>query len=456
MRLNTLFSATLAALLCASSAGAQVLELPSRPYRGLFGGGPPPNPNRVRQELTLGGNVLGGYDDSLAPPGGGSLLTPNPSGYVGFSEAHLKYLLGRAGRSIELTGRGFMNTYRNIGVNPTYGGDQLMRASIDLGRRTSVALDESYGFSPMFTLGVFAPVAGGGSGNNPDANQTNGIADDGLWSTNVTGTLSHAWTRKMRTSVSYSLSKQDYVGGLGFDGVTHGGRVSFERSLSRSWAVRAFYSHSDGTFTEKDDDTIPLLTDTGEVGLSYQRRLSRTRTIAVSGTGGVVNAQTIDALTHAPFTFSGPSASGAVRLDFHRSWNISADYRQTVALPAGVSVQPYLTTAATVGVGGFVNRWLETVGNVGYSTGAASVVTISREQGQFDAYNGTAQVRLRLSRFWSALISGTHYQYVLNEAATESLLVRPLMKRNAVRVGISWAAPLLGSYIGSPLTADKD
>ncbi len=49
----------------ASDTNAQTVQRPSRPYRGLFGGGPTPDPNRSRQELTLSGNLSVGYDTWL-------------------------------------------------------------------------------------------------------------------------------------------------------------------------------------------------------------------------------------------------------------------------------------------------------------------------------------------------------------------------------------------------------
>src|SRR5689334_13661492 len=121
--------------LVASTAGAQVLEPPPRPSRGLFGGGPPPDPTRSRQDLDLDGSILGGYDDNLVSPAGGNAFVPHPSGYIAFSDVALRYSAGRPERSFQFGGRGFMNTYRNAGIGPSYGGEQTMSAHTPLGRR---------------------------------------------------------------------------------------------------------------------------------------------------------------------------------------------------------------------------------------------------------------------------------------------------------------------------------
>src|SRR4051812_41526370 len=105
-------AALIVAAAVAPVVSAQVVEPPPRPYRGLFGGGSHPDPTRTRKELTLTVNALGGFDDNLAPPGGGGAIVPRPSGYTGFTDVILRYWFGRDVRSLELTGRSFMNTYR--------------------------------------------------------------------------------------------------------------------------------------------------------------------------------------------------------------------------------------------------------------------------------------------------------------------------------------------------------
>jgi len=43
---------------------------------------------------------------------------------------------------------------------------------------------------------------------------------------------------------------------------------------------------------------------------------------------------------------------------------------------------------------------------------------------------------------WSSVVSFTHYQYQLNEVASQLLGVSRELHRNAVRVGLSWSLPL--------------
>src|SRR5262245_61107187 len=110
--------------LAAGSASAPVIEPPPRPYRGLFGGGPPPDPARNRQDLTVSGSVLWGYDDSLVPPYGGLPVVPYPAGTTLFWDAGLRYHIGTEAKWFEVKGRGFMNAFSLEGVGPESGGEQ--------------------------------------------------------------------------------------------------------------------------------------------------------------------------------------------------------------------------------------------------------------------------------------------------------------------------------------------
>ena len=59
MRMRAGFAAIVVFSVVPGWAHAQAVQRPLRPYAGWFGGGPPPDPNRTRQELTLQGSVLG-------------------------------------------------------------------------------------------------------------------------------------------------------------------------------------------------------------------------------------------------------------------------------------------------------------------------------------------------------------------------------------------------------------
>ena len=207
-----------------------MLQPPPRPSGGLFGGGPPPDPNRTQQELTLQGSLLGGYDDNLSSPGGGEALGPHPSGYIGFGDATLRYWVGKDARSMEVSGRAYMNTYRNVGVGPSYGGEQRLRVRTTLGRRTRVEVRAKPALYAVFFLGLFGATQRDVGAENPDRNPTNALTESGSWATDASASLSRQWTRATSMDVGYTFSKQTFVNGVGADSRTQVGSIGLDQS----------------------------------------------------------------------------------------------------------------------------------------------------------------------------------------------------------------------------------
>ena len=142
-----------------------------------------------------------------------------------------------------------------------------------------------------------------------------------------------------------------------------------------------------------------------------------------------------------------PSGYGAAHLDVGHSWSVGGDYRRSTSVLQGNTPEPFTANTAQASLGGDVRPWLQSVFTVGYSNGASGAQTPGRAMGSYDGYTGTVQLRVRMIAGWSSIVSLTHFQYRLNEAASQSLGVSRELQRNAVRVGLSWSLPLLrGSH----------
>jgi hypothetical protein len=248
-------------------------------------------------------------------------------------------------------------------------------------------------------------------------------------------------------NLEYLFGKQTYTHGIGFDSKTQAGSIGLNQSIGRAVAIRATYQHSDNEFILLDRGRQPLLTRTVNLGLQYQRHMSRTRQISFSGDAGAMDVDTVAPLTRRPVHFWGPSGAGTVRLDVGRSWRLAGDYRRSISVLQGVAPEAFVADAAIISAGGLLQRWLETVFTAGYSNGLAGQRTSDGAQGRFDGYSGTLQLRFRLTSSWSSVVSVNHFQYRLNAAASQSLGVSPAMQRNSVRVGFAWSLPLFGSSV---------
>jgi hypothetical protein len=448
-----------------SALSAQVLAPPARPEPSPSPGDPPPQPEearsrqRSRQELTLEGNVLGGYDDNLSTPGG-QPLTSHPSGYTGFGDEMLRYWVGRDAQSMEVSGRAFMNTYRNAGVTPSYGGEKRLTVRTPLGRRTHVEVEQGLRYSPYFSLGLFGAPQGSAGADNPDRNPTNALTESRSWTTDASAYLTRQWTRATKMDLDYSFSKQTYVNGVAFDSRTHAGSLAFEQSISRTLGIRLAYHRTDSRFVPRDGGAIPNLSQTADVGFHYQHRLSRTRQLSFSAGAGAMSVATVEPSTRAPVRLWAPSGYGTLSINVGRSWNIGADYRRSTSVPQGIAPQPFIDHVGTVNAGGLLQPWLETVFTAGYSNGMAGQPTSDRARpGSYDGYTGTIQLRFKLTHWWSSVVSLNHSQNRLNTEASRSLGVPPDTHRNALRVGFTWQLPLYASSIARtkpPLRGPED
>jgi hypothetical protein len=444
------FVALLALTAVAPSVAAQVLQPPSRPSRGLFGGGQPPDPNHTHQELELSGDVLGGFDDNLSTPGSNDMFGEHPAGYIGFGDASLRYFMGREARSMTVTGRGYLNSYSDVGLGPSYGADQTFLAHTTLGSRTTVRVGEGLHYVPFFSLGLFSPLTETAGASDPDRNPTNAVSVTRSWASDLSASITQAWTRRLHTDASYTFNKQTFVEGVGFDSTTNAVTLSADQSLGRTTSIRGSYRRSVSTFVETNNVTRPLNNDSIEGGFNYQRNVTRTRRVAFSAGLGALHVDSYDQGRLGPYQYWAPSGYGSARIDLTRSWSLSGDYRRAVAVLEGLTPQAFVTDSAMVRAGGFLNRRLEAVLSGDFATGQAGQSQGAVQIGEYSGYTGTAQLRVLLRRGWSTVVSYNYYRYNLSAEAVQFLGVSPHLNRNAVRIGFTWNALLFGTRVDTP------
>lgn len=435
MRLNCAAVAAIVLLAHAASGHAQVLD-PPRPSRA-----PRPDANRAEQRLTFEGNVLGGYDDNLNTLAGGDLFRPSQSGTVGFGEAGLRYFVGKPTRFLDVGCRGFANTYGGVAIAPSYGGDQSLRVLTNLRRKTQLKVDEAFSYSPFLSLGAFGSLSNTSVSQAPDANPTHGLAQSRTTMASLSASLKRDWNRNTSTEGGYSYVSRTYSAGGFADVQSSAASAGVHRALSRTIRLTSSYSRAERLISEVGGQRR-VLDQTVDGGMTYQRALSRTRRVSVAAGSGTIYVNTVSAVTRTPVQYWTPSGFGNVRFDFSRSWNVSGDYKRAVHVLEGIDPQPYVTGVALVSVGGELTSWLDLGISAGYSAGESARVAEGLE-GAYSSYLGTAQLRFRLSRSWSSIVNYDRYEYVLNGVASQSVGTGSHMQRNALRVGFSWALPLL-------------
>jgi hypothetical protein len=440
MKAIQVFAVT-ALLSACSSAQAQVLEPPVRPARGQVR---QPDPNRTYQNLSVGLDLLGGFDDNLAPESGGSSadFAPRPSGYLSVSTAKVDYEVGRNQRSVNVSGRSYSTSYRNVGLTPNYGGDIRVRARSTIGRRTRAEIRQSVNYDPFLSLGGFSVLSPDTGVQALESNPTTEIGQIRSWTSDTSAFLSQRWTSRGEFQANYGFNKRAYETDAGFDSSTHTAGAGYEHSIGRSTRIRGSYRHSNVRSLDFQNNLRPLMDHTAELGFHFGRNVTRTRQIAFSAGAGATYVDTLNESTKQSLTYWTPAGYANAQMDVGRSWVISANYRRGISMLQGLSPQQFVTDAAHLGVGGFLGTATDVTLSAGSSTGQTGAS--QDETGRFRSYSVTAQLRFAITRWWSAMLNYTRYRYTLNETASSGLGVSSEMNRNAIRVGLTFTLPLAG------------
>ena len=445
--MTRLFAACLVAFAVPSVAAAQAQPRPVRQYRGLFGGAPPSDINRLRHELTFTGSGLGGFDDYITLPSSSSgPVQPGVSrqhGFTGAGDARLAYWVGRQVRWFSAEARTFANAYSVIDVDPTVGAESHLQFQSQMGRRNRIDLTQSLNYQPTLVLGAFAPLGVDvDPALLPDDGRSSGLVEQRSWTATGAATLERRWSARHSTTAAYNYGQLTYVDGVGFDNRTHTANLLHTWNLSRAWSLRPVYRFSDMSLDDSNASGTPITNHNGEVGLAYTHHMSATRQVAVSWGGGTTHVTTVHPVTRVPLAYWTPSGYASFDTDIGRSWSLSMNYRRAANVLPGVTVQAFATDALALQAEGFASRRLQLVFSAGLSNGRAEGGTGS---GRFDSYNGTARMRFALSQCCAALVSYDYYKYSLRDLPDVPTSVPPEYDRNAVRFGMTFWLPLYGA-----------
>jgi hypothetical protein len=438
-----------AAIVLPAVAQAQpATQRPLRPYRGLFGGSRPPDPNRVHHELTLDSSILVGYDDYLTPGSEGGSLEPGQTAVSGstlLADTVLHYWFGKSARHVSADLRTLMAGYGGVDVDPTLGVDLSVNGVTAVPGRNTVAVTQTLSYEPSLVLGAFSPLERDVDPLLlPEAGVGTGFVGQRSLSSNTAGTFEHRWSPRQTTSAGVSYFRRNYLDDFGYDSETRSVDIRHSRSVNRSTSLGGSYRLTDSGFQDGSGRTLPMNEQSvaGEVG--YARRQSPSRQAQFTGGVGATFVQTEDVLSGRPVSYWTPDLHATMLIDIGRSWALGADYRRAVNVLQGVTLESFATNSTGVRANGVLGRRFEVAISAAFSSGATNV---AEQSGRYQAYSGAAQVRYALARCCAVTAGYDYYYYKLHD------IVRPAglpaeYDRNAIRVGVSLWLPLYGAVNG--------
>jgi hypothetical protein len=411
-------------------SGAQVFERPQRERAR--------SESTDRRQVTLSATTFGSYDDNIAAEQ--TILNtdiPPQAGYTGYADTTLRLEQGKASRRFDVSARGYVNSFRNVGLSAMYGADAQVHFLT--GTRHRLEVWQGIRNEPFYNIGGFAALRQSVDiAALPDENPLNGSLTRRSWAAVSRVDFTSQWSPRNSGGMSLAYDTRNYRDLIGD---TRGGVGSlwYTRNIGRRSRLKFSYGYADSQLLEPSG-WIPLRTQTADGGLELERRFSSTRRILVSFGGGAVRARTLDRFSREIVKVWVPAGFATMRLDWARTWGMTADYRRSVAALQGITGDAFTTDAALIRLGGFAARPLEVGLSVGYATGQATAVQF----GSYGTITTNAQLRVHLSSTWSALVSHDRYDYAVRGIGP---VLRPLpenINRNAVRVGLAMNLPLGG------------
>jgi hypothetical protein len=133
-----------------------------------------------------------------------------------------------------------------------------------------------------------------------------------------------------------------------------------------------------------------------------------------------------------------------VRIDLGRTWAIAADARRQVSMLEGLTLQSFVTTAATLWVGGNLgNRTLVSWTGT-HSRGASH----AGESGAYSSAGMSAQAEYTVSRCCAILMNYSYYEHQVLDVAAVPVGFPTVYERNTARVGVTVWLPLYGTFPG--------
>ena len=439
-----------AVVLCAlaADASAQAVQRPARPYRGVFGGGPPPDPNRSRQEVTLNGSFTAGHDTWLSPGGSGGTPVPGQERHSGMAltgDAALSYFRGRTLRSISIDGRARSNGYSGINADPTIGGTFAASGETNLGRVTQLRVSQDFSYEPTLVLGVQGfsgvdvdvPAA-------PAADVSSGYLAQHSWTSNSLLSLDRRWTARHTTRVGAAYSRVNYLDAVGNDTSTRMANMAHSWSFTRTSSIRALYSFVDSELESVAGFSTPVTNQNIGLTFGYNRRLSPTRQLQITAGGGAAHVNTLNALDRSDLSYWMPSANGSVSVDVGRSWSMAGQYDRSVDVLQGVSLTSFATDSASASLSGLLNSRIETSLSASYSNGQSGGAGTT---GRFENYSGSLRALFAISRCCATTVTYDYYVYRFENVVDLPTGFPPTFDRHAIRVGFTIRLPLYGTYV---------
>ncbi len=401
--------------------------LPAAPFRGLFGAGSPAAPGGHAIDLTGFVYQEYGNTEDYPNPNADDVLA---TGWFTAARGSLSY--EQAGRYTRfgLRGEGAFRYYRETSLTtaPRFRADIGFDSRVGRRRRDTVQLAAFAERQPYYILPLFpsSVAVTGGTAILP-SNRDDLLVRRDQYVYGESFGIEHQLSARTYVAIdqSFRYTRADQPG-LDVHALTAGGRFGYR--LSPNVSVLLGYAYQAGRYGPGTNERLQA--HDIDVGLRVLKPLtpSRRTTVGFSAASSRVEAGGAQ----------GWKVLGTANLrhEFTQGWFIEGAFGRDVQLVEGFA-EPFFVNTVRASVGGFLGRRVEVLAEGGYSEGV-----IGFTADRYDAAQGSARLRMALTRFLAVDAEGLMNQYVFDNAGTVPAGVPPTINRWAVRWSVSLWLPL--------------
>ena len=457
-------------LLPVREASAQQSQSP-RPFQGLFGAAEGGGSRTQRLELTT--SLFGGYDSNLAAPTGSAggfggplvlppgairlapgapwLPTPSPStdaavssGVYGASTA-LSYVHRWRHSTLNAYGSGSLSEYPSIGNRQRAAFSTGLGFSTPIGRRNSLQVMQTVARVPYYSLAQIFPDLPPLDGLDVPVETPSfdlALVPASAYQMLTNATLSRHLSRRSSLEFFFSRHGTVFTGDSpsGYlDTSDARGGVRFVRGLSRNVSLRLGYAYRVGRYraTARSYDSHEI-----DAGIDYSRSFTLwRRTKFAFTTGSSVLADQPIAEDVNPRTRVFLTGTAMLVREFLRSWSARVQYNRGINYLDGFA-SPFLTDAATFGVGGLVTRRIRVHAG---GSGSFGQVGLANERGRnhFHTWTLFSTADLAFTRHLATYVSYFYYRYKIESGVLLPAGIPGGYERNGVRAGLRVWVPVI-------------
>jgi len=438
------------ALVC--PAAGQVIQTAPGTTRGVFGTSGATATGAPVFAVTV--DLDGGYDSNSITddPDAPTQFFAFQSGFVSSAAASARFQVGTETRyllGIASSGINQQQVARNSRFYRQWRSAGSLQAATTLGRRAGLTANAGVSYDPTFVFSAFDAIDRNGGEENPLVEEGFPPADATLsitpqrWLTNRVGaSLFRNWTSRQRMTLQYDGLWLRPTEGEGVESNTNSASLTHLWSPSPTTGLELVYRLDRWTLTQGGTSAAPINAHTTEARLRHERRLSPNRSISFMMGGGAIAVEDPLQSDSGLLDQVSPTMSGMVQLNFQPTWAVSLGARRDITVLGGLSAEPFVSNAVTLGLEATPTRRLSGGVTAGFSRGGSQRSAI----GGFDQ----AMVNAQLQYAFGAS-AGLTIGYGFNDYEFRNVDVAPSafpsnFSRQSLRVGLTFWLPLYGTF----------